>query len=211
MKIIDATDFEKMERRFRATFFNSLNGFKSVNLIGTINPFGQTNLAIFNSLFHLGANPPLIGLVVRPHTVERHTLENIIAVKEFTINQISEDFYRNAHQTAANYPKDVSEFDECGLTAEYHESCQAPFVGESRVKFALDFIEQKPIELNNTSIIIGQIKAVLIADNLISEDGFVNLEKAGTITCSGLDAYYAVKKIARLSYAKPETLPQFIR
>ena len=47
-----------MEDRKRIALINSLSGFKSLNLIGTINNQGQTNLAIFNSVVHIGANPP---------------------------------------------------------------------------------------------------------------------------------------------------------
>ncbi|MCJ8275234.1 MAG: flavin reductase family protein, partial [Bdellovibrionales bacterium] len=47
---------------------NSLSGFKSANLVGTQSKDGQTNLAMFSSFFHLGANPPLMGFVLRPHS-----------------------------------------------------------------------------------------------------------------------------------------------
>jgi flavin reductase (DIM6/NTAB) family NADH-FMN oxidoreductase RutF len=73
-----SSDIMSFEKRYRAAFINSLGGFKSVCLIGTINNIKQSNLAIFNSIVHIGANPPLIGFVVRPDSVERHTLENIL-------------------------------------------------------------------------------------------------------------------------------------
>ena len=106
-----------MEQRFRATFINSLGGFKSVLLVGTRSGNGQENLAIFSSFFHLGANPPLFGLVVRPDVSPRHTLENILETKQFTLNQITEDFFEKAHHTAARYPKEISEFQAAGLRA----------------------------------------------------------------------------------------------
>jgi len=71
-------DLENLEKMFRATFMNSLGGFKSVVLLGTCNSQGQENLAIFNSLFHIGANPALCGIIVRPSEVPRHTLNNIL-------------------------------------------------------------------------------------------------------------------------------------
>ena len=37
---------------------------------------------------------------------------------------------------------------------------------------------------------------------MILHDGFIDLEKAETITCIGLDSYHTTRKIARLSYAK---------
>ncbi|CAD7816239.1 hypothetical protein CHRY9390_03129 [Chryseobacterium aquaeductus] len=66
-----------LEERKRTAMINSLSGFKSLNLIGTINKIGQTNLAIFNSVMHIGANPALMGFICRPDSVERDTLENI--------------------------------------------------------------------------------------------------------------------------------------
>ena len=61
------------DQRYRATFVNSIGGFKSVALIGTKSLSGETNLAIFNSLFHVGANPPLFGFIV-PHALSHLTL-----------------------------------------------------------------------------------------------------------------------------------------
>jgi flavin reductase (DIM6/NTAB) family NADH-FMN oxidoreductase RutF len=210
IKKLDTTDFENMEQRYRAAFFNSLGGFKSVNLVGTTDNAGQTNLSIVNSVFHIGANPPFYGMVIRPHTVPRHTLENILETKEYTLNHITADFYKKAHQTSARYPKETSEFDACGLTPEFIDGCRSPFVKESAVKIGLDFVETKEIELNGTVIVIGQIKMVMLDDDLVANDGFVDLESAASITCAGLDAYYSVKKLARLSYAKEDIPPKEI-
>jgi len=49
-----------------------------------------------------------------------------------------------------------------------------------------------------------------LPDDLIAKDGFVDIEKAGTIAISGLDSYHETKKISRLSYAKPEVEPKEI-
>ncbi len=38
-----APDFERMEKNFRTLFFNTLSGFKSLNLVGTISSQGQNN------------------------------------------------------------------------------------------------------------------------------------------------------------------------
>jgi hypothetical protein len=46
-----------------------------------------------------------------------------------------------------------------------------------------------------------------IGVHLKTPDGFVDLEKAGTLTCSGLDSYHKTARIARLSYAKPDQVP----
>lgn len=204
MKSINHQQILDFEQRYRATFINSLGGFKSLVLIGTRSKSGNTNLAIFNSYFHLGANPPLFGIIVRPDSVERHTLSNILETGEFTVNHVKEDFYKQAHQTSARYPSSTSEFSACGLNEEFHSGIYAPFVKESSVKIHAQFNQKLEIEANGTIMIIAKINHVFLPDNCLLDDGFVDLENAGTITCSGLDSYHSTKKIGRLSYAKPD-------
>ena len=203
-------DLMNMEQRKRANLINSIGGFKSVCLIGTTNNENQTNLAIFNSIVHIGANPPLIGFFVRPDSVERHTLANILATEYYTINHINETIYKQAHQTAARYEKEVSEFEATQLTAEYIDNFKAPFVQESFIQLGVQLKEKITIQSNQTILLIGEIKLINYPSDCMENDGFINLEKAQTITCSGLDSYYKTTKIARLSYAKPNTTPTII-
>ena len=51
-------------------------------------------------------------------------------------------------------------------------------------------------------MVIGEIEHIFLNENLIESDGNVNHQKAQTITVSGLDSYFNVSPIARLSYAK---------
>jgi hypothetical protein len=43
----------------------------------------------------------------------------------------------------------------------------------------------------------------MLPDDILLEDGFVDLQSAGSLTSSGLDAYYTTQKLSRLSYARP--------
>jgi len=78
LRHIDRDAIATMEKGYRTNFINSLSGFKSLNMVGTINPEGKTNLAVFSQVFHLGANPALMGMIVRPDSVPRHTLTNML-------------------------------------------------------------------------------------------------------------------------------------
>ena len=55
-----------MEKQIRVHLINSLGGFKSVSLVGTVDASGNQNLGIFSSILHIGANPPLMALLFRP-------------------------------------------------------------------------------------------------------------------------------------------------
>jgi flavin reductase (DIM6/NTAB) family NADH-FMN oxidoreductase RutF len=195
MKIqITDNDLMQMEQRKRAHLINSVGGFKSVCLIGTVDLKGQTNLAIFSSIVHIGSNPPLISFIMRPDSVERHTLANILEMGSYTINHLNE--------TSARYPKETSEFDVTGLSTEHKFNCKAPFVKESNIQLEMEFKQRIDLTINNTIMIIGEIKNIYIPEDCMQEDGFLDIEKAGTITCSGLDSYHLTKSLERLPYAK---------
>ena len=202
-KYITSNEIIALEKQFRVHLINSLGGFKSVSLVGTADKEGNPNLAIFSSLFHIGANPPLVGLIFRPSPPERDTLRNMIDTGFYSINHLNESIYEQAHQTSARYDSGISEFDVTGLTTEYKNDFFAPFVAESNVQLGIEFKEKIDIQINNTTLIIGEIVQIYIPENCIYDDGFIDLEKANTITCSGLDSYHKTVQLDRLSYAKP--------
>ncbi len=194
---------ESWERFYRANFINSLTGFKSVSLIGTTNEHGQTNLGIFSSIVHIGSNPPLVGYINRPVKAAPHTFANIKMTGIYTFNHIQHSFLEQAHQTSAKYAAEISEFTEVGLTPEFESGISAPFVKESVIKYALSLEEIIPIKLNNTFLIIGKVLSVYLPDDILLEDGFLQLDKASSICSNGIDGYYETHLIERYQYAKP--------
>ena len=200
---LDLVQLMEMEQRKRAQFINSISGFRSVALIGTTDTKGQNNLAIFSSIVHIGSNPPLLSFIMRPDSVERHTLTNIMETGFYTINHINADMYEKAHQTSARYPKNVSEFDAAQLTPQFKDGFMAPFVKESHIQIGMEFKERIEISINQTSMVIGEIKWIHFPDHCLSEDGFLDIEKAGSITSTGQDSYHTTQLLQRLEYAKP--------
>jgi flavin reductase (DIM6/NTAB) family NADH-FMN oxidoreductase RutF len=205
-----ADDFIGMDQRFRTQLINSMPGIKSVNLVGTKSEDGFENLAIFNSVFHVGANPPFLGMVIRPDSVDRHTWNNIQKTGCYSLNQVSTNYASAAHQTSARYSKEQSEFAEAGFTVEYQEGFFAPFVGESIVSIGLKYEEHYRVKANNTLVVIGKIEHLVVQEGLISEDGFVNLAQGNVLSCIGLDAYCTTALINRFAYAKPDLPPREI-
>jgi flavin reductase (DIM6/NTAB) family NADH-FMN oxidoreductase RutF len=204
MQSFHHADINALEQRFRARLINSLSGFKSANLIGTQSSDQQQNLAIVSSVVHLGANPALVGLVMRPNTVPRDTFANILDTGSFTINQVSSEFWQAAHQTSARYASAQSEFELVGLTAEIIDDFNAPFVAESQLKYGVKLVDVLPIAANNTEFIIGEICQIHIANKAIKSDGYIDIESLNTVAVSGLDSYHLTDRLSRLSYAKPE-------
>ena len=115
-----SSDISNLDKIDRLKLINSITGLKPANLIGTKSLNGNTNLAIFSSIVHIGSNPPLIGFVTRTSKkVSRHTLENIIKTKKYTINQIQKNFVKKAHYTSAKFDDNISEFQMCKIEEEF--------------------------------------------------------------------------------------------
>jgi len=202
------TDIENMDQRFKVNFINSLSGFKSANLIGSMDANDQHNLAIISSVFHLGADPALMGFINRPDSAERHTLSNIIETGVFTINNVTKTMYKQAHQTSARYAKSESEFEQTGLTPIFSNNHLAPYVEQSTIRIGLELVEQSQIKYNNTHLVIGKIVEVIVQDNVIKKDGYIDIEQLNTVMVSGLDNYHSSQRLERLAYAKVGTKPQ---
>jgi flavin reductase (DIM6/NTAB) family NADH-FMN oxidoreductase RutF len=204
MKHFTKKDINELPTLERMHLINSCGGVKSGNLIGTISETGTTNLAVFNSVIHLGSKPPMLSFMLRPLTVDRDTYENLRNTKQFTVNHIHESFIDKAHQTSANYDQGISEFKEVGLSEEYIKDFKAPFVKESVIKMGCDFINEYFIEENGCRLIIGEIQHLLFPSETQEKDGLLNLSKAKSVGIIGLDGYLSTKLMERFAYARPD-------
>lgn len=207
---LDDQHIAALDKRYRAALINAVTGFKPANLIGTADAQHQSNVAIMSSVVHLGSRPPLLGLVIRPDPVDRHTLDNILETGFYTINHVGEHFVEAAHQTAARYPREVSEFDATGLTAHWHDGFPAPFVGEATIRMGMRLREHQELAINGTHFIIGEIVLLEIPDDCVDAEGRLNLVRAGTVALSGLDTYHAASPLKVMAYARPENAPRDI-
>lgn len=202
-------DIKQLGRIQKIKYINAVSGIKPANLIGTCSNSGQLNLAIFNSVFHLGSDPALLGFVSRPiGDIARHTYANILENKQYTINHVNSSFVEKAHYTSAKIERDQSEFEVCGLTAEYIPTFKAPFVKESTLKIGMELKETIDIKRNGTILVIGEIQHLILPDAVIGEDEDIDLANIDGIGISGLNTYYSLKKIGRFPYARSTEIPE---
>ena len=195
--------WSNLPERWRAQLINSASGFKPLVLLATRNSNNIDNLAVFSQLIHLGANPPLLGVLFRPDSVPRHTLENLKTQGMATVNAVRYEDRRAAHQTSARYSADVSEFDAVGLIREFRQEWPIPFVLGSPVQWAVRLQTLLPIAANGTQLAVLEVLHLYIAEGGVLEDGYVDLAALDVATVNGLDAYHRADSLDRLPYAKP--------
>ena len=200
---------KQLDRITRLKIINSVSGIKPANLIGSVNNNGETNLAIFSSVVHLGSDPALLGFICRPQTSEvGHTFKNIQENGQYTINHIHPGFVKNAHYTSGKFDEDISEFGRCNLSEEYMKDFKAPFVKESSFKMGMRFKESIDIKLNGTILVIGEIDQLILPDgSLVDND--IDLEATNSVGISGLNSYYSLSKIEKYPYVRVNEVPEF--
>jgi len=203
MNYFNTEDINSLNHLYKINLINSCAGYKSANLIATKSADAKTNLAIFSSVIHLGSSPPLLGFILRPTTVPRDTYENIMETGYFTINHIHKNILKDAHHTSAKYKKTISEFDVTDLETAYKDNFYAPFVKNSPIQLGMKYIEEYDIKANNTKLVIGEIQGLYIEENLLENDGFINLSKGAIATINGLDGYAIPNLKERMDYQRP--------
>tara|TARA_Y100001980_G_scaffold45970_1_gene27813 strand:+ start:4533 stop:5144 length:612 start_codon:yes stop_codon:yes gene_type:complete len=186
------------DRIWRLNFINSVTGIKPANLIGSKSEEGKENLAIFSSVVHLGSNPALLGFVLRPqHNKKSHTYQNIQETQYFSINSITNSFYKKAHLTSSKIIE--SEFDVFSIDKEYIENFHAPFVKDSPIKMGMRI--ENIIDLpNGCKFIIGSIELISIFNLYVDSDGKIDLDQSDIVGISGLNSYYSLSFIDYLPY-----------
>ena len=206
MRKITADDIQAMDKLVRVQFATSLPGPKPICLIGSVNAAGQTNLAPFSSVVHLGSNPALLGMISRPDVVERHTLANILETKVYTINHVHVGMVDAAHQCSARYPREMSEFSATGLQEHWEDSFAAPFVRESRLRIGMVLEDVLDIAANGTQMIIGRVS--LVQTGSMADDGSLDLCTLESVASTALDTYFGITPLARFAYAKADRQPR---
>lgn len=204
MKQISREEISQMEKVERLNLINSCTGYKSANLIATKSLEGKSNVAIFSSITHLGSEPALIGFIMRPTTVPRDTYKNLKDTGYFTVNHITVDMIADAHHTSANYELGISEFDKTNLLEEYKEDIEIPFVKGSPVQLYCKYINEYNIKENDTIHVIASIEKLFFEEDLLHDDGWLQIDKGKVISLNGLDGYCLPKLVDRFQYARKD-------
>ena len=207
--LLKKKEIQNLERRYRLNLINSISGIKPANLVGSRSLNEIDNLAIFSSVVHLGSNPALLGMVMRPQTsTTKDTYSNIMDTGFFTINHVSQSFIKKAHYTSAKLEMDQSEFDIMNIEKEFIEDFYAPFVKASAVKIGLKYVESHSLS-NECIFITGEVLLAEFPDKSCNEKGQLDLSSYDCVGISGLNTYYSLSKIESFPYVRVSEIPDF--
>lgn len=175
---------------------------RPIGFISTISSGGTYNLAPF-SFFNGVCSEPMAVLfcpVVRASDgKEKDTLINIKSTKEFVANIVSEEFAEKMNQCSAEYPPDIDEFKESGLTPLPSKLVKPPLVKEAKINMECKLL--KLVEIGNKpgagTVVIGEVVHFHVRED-IYQDGKINLSKLKPIGRLGGSDYCRVTDIFSL-------------
>src|ERR1041384_27160 len=144
---------------------------RPIAFVSSLSPEGVRNLAPFSFFTGISANPPVIcfSTMVRSSDGSRKdTLKNVEATGEFVVNVVSEGFAEQMNITSAEFPAEVDEFAESGLTPVPSDLVRPPRVAESLINmecrlFQIVHVSPKPL---GGSLILGEILRFHVRDDL---------------------------------------------
>ena len=169
---------------------------RPIGFISTISLNGIYNLAPF-SFFNGVCSDPMSVLfcpVIRASDgQEKDTLKNIKATKEFVANIVSEDFAPQMNQCSAEYPSQIDEFKESGLTPMPSKIVKPPLVKEAKVNMECKLLHL--VEVGNKTgggtVVIGEVLYFHVRED-IYEDGKIILGKLKPVGRLGGTSYCRV-------------------
>ena len=105
--------------------------------ISTLSEKGIANIAPYSFFTVASCNPPVLSVTqVNPRDhANKDTLTNLLATKECVVNIVSNSLVEQMNQSCANYPNNVSEFDEANIQQSPSTLVSPPSVEASKVRY----------------------------------------------------------------------------
>ncbi len=203
MKIIPA----QLNRRDSHELMMSAILPRPIAFVSTVGEDGVFNLAPFSCFAPMGSKPAVVGLGLSLKRDGRHkdTLRNIQFTRDFVINVVDERLAEAMNQTAAEYPSEVDEFKEVGLTPVKSELVKSPRVAESPVNLECRVMEILKYGEPSTGghIVLGEVALVHVRDDLWAGEE-IDLSKWKPIGRLGNKLYCRIKDVFAME--RPDTL-----
>jgi flavin reductase (DIM6/NTAB) family NADH-FMN oxidoreductase RutF len=141
--------------------------------VSTVGQNGVNNLAPFSFFSVISAKPALVGLSVgsKRGGQKKDTILNIEYTGDFVINTVNEELAESMNQSSYEYPPEVDEFKETGLTALKSDLVKSPRLAESAVNVECEVnqIMQFGSSPDFTHFIIGNVRRVHVRDDCLTE------------------------------------------
>jgi flavin reductase (DIM6/NTAB) family NADH-FMN oxidoreductase RutF len=155
---------------------------RPIALVTSLDFEGRTNAAPFSFFNAFGGEPPIValGLGSRRAGVDKDTVANIRASREFVVNIVDEAMAVGMNICGIDFPPEEDELAAAGFTPLPGVQVSAPRIAQAPV--SLECREHTTLHIGQNRIVIGEVVHMHIRDELIdSENMYVHTEKLHAI------------------------------
>lgn len=180
-------DPAQLDRRAAYKLMISLIVPRPIAWVVTISPAGSLNLAPFSYFNGISSHPPIVMIAVGARRGERKdTWRNIEQTREFTVNVVVPELVDAMVLSSGEFPPEVDEFKEAGVTPLDSTRIAPPRIAESPV--SMECTLEKIVEVAGSALILGRVVLYHIREELMVE-GSVDPKKLMPVARLGDDYY----------------------
>ncbi len=142
---------------------------RPIGWVGSVDVDGHRNLAPYSYFNVVAATPPTaLFSAGRPGGRIKDSLANVLATGVFTLSIVDESLTKAMHASSEQFPPDVDEFEQVGLTAVTGVAVAAPYVGEALA--VLECRVSQIVDLGDpitASVVFGDIVRLHVANGVL--------------------------------------------
>jgi flavin reductase (DIM6/NTAB) family NADH-FMN oxidoreductase RutF len=178
---------------------------RPIGWVSTQDTAGLNNLAPFSFFNGVSSNPPalMVSIAARPTRPDgyKDTLRNILELREFVVNIVSEATAAAMDKTAQEYPPEVDEFQVAGLTPAPSVVVRPPRVAEAPASF--ECVLHDTMQLGegpgSNTLVVGIINHVFVRDDIINERGHIDIRRLQPVGRLAGKSYCTIRDIFELT------------
>jgi flavin reductase (DIM6/NTAB) family NADH-FMN oxidoreductase RutF len=195
--------------------FNSLVVPRPIGWISSVDGAGNVNLAPYSFFNGVAYRPPTVMFSSGAGEVEddrsKDSLRNIIETGEFVHNFVTWETRDAMNASSATSPKNVDELAESGLTPMASKLVKAPRVKESPIHMECKLIQTVDLPNPNAgdqyTVVFGEVIGIHIADELIMDNGQIDIGKLHPVARMGYQDYSDVTADSVFTMERPSFHP----
>ena len=200
----------KGNQRLAKNPFSSLIVPRPIGWISSKSSDGVVNLAPYSFFNAVCYRPPTVMFSSGSSTAEdgkKDSLRNIESTGQFVCNLVTWETCEQMNQTSASVPPDRDEMELAGLTPLPSNVVDVPRVAEAPVHLECQFVQS--IEVPNSAnedryvMILGEVVGIHIQDDLLTDDGLVNVAKMRPVGRLGYNDYTHIDSSSIFTIKRP--------
>ena len=178
--------------------------------VSTLAEDGTRNLAPFSFFTAVSGHPPVLMVSVSARSArlgggEKDTLRNVRATGEAVVHLVPETLAEAMNRTSGEWPPDVDEFVQAGLTCAPSVDVHPPRVAEAPIALETKLHQIVPVANSGNTLVLLRVVRYHVRRDLLRENGLVDAALLAPITRMGGPEYAHLGTVFSMERPAPES------